>query len=280
MKLTHVTRGLLDSGQKALVPFFTAGYPDEKTFVQLVLGAARAGCDVIEIGIPFSDPIADGPVIQQSSQVALEAGMTLERALKLAKEISAETDTPLVAMSYINPVLNMGLDRFTTVAAESGIGGLILPDVSLEESGDIRRTIQGGGINYIDLVAPTSSADRVRAIVRANGTENGGGGFVYLVSVTGVTGSRDPLEGDLGAFCGRVRQNTRTPLYVGFGVSTAEQASTVVRHADGVIIGSRLIRLIGETRGQEAVSSVTEFMAGVKLILRRPKGDVGYGDSY
>jgi tryptophan synthase alpha chain len=273
MKLSHVTRGLLDSGGKALVPFFTAGYPDEKTFVQLVLGAARSGCDVIEIGIPFSDPIADGPVIQQSSQIVLEAGMTLERALQLAKDISSETDTPLVAMSYINPILNMGLDRFTTAAAEAGIGGLILPDVSFEESGDIRRRVQGGGIDYIDLVAPTSSEDRVRAIVTAGGTanENGGwGAFVYLVSVTGVTGSGGPLEGDLGAFTERVRQCTQTPLYVGFGVSTADQARLVTRHADGVIFGSRLIRLINETptgRGQEAVFAVTEFLAEVKRTI-------------
>jgi tryptophan synthase alpha chain len=263
MTLRDVTTRLRRDGKKALVPFFTAGYPDDNTFVELVLAAAGAGCDAIEIGVPFSDPIADGPVIQVSSQAALAAGMTLEHALGLAETVAARTGTPLIAMGYINPILNMGLERFASRASKAGIGGVILPDVSLEESTAFRGPLRDSGIDYIDLVAPTSGADRVKTIVTRS---NGAGSFVYLVSVAGVTGTRLSPFDRLGAFTGRVRAFTGLPLYVGFGVSSPENAREVVRHADGVIIGSQLIRLIQEARG-DAVRAVSGFLSEVRRAI-------------
>jgi tryptophan synthase alpha chain len=262
MRLGDVTGGLQERGEKALVAFLTAGYPDERTFVEVAVGAAEAGCDVIEVGVPFSDPIADGPVIQQSSQAALAGGMTLLRALDLTREIATRTETPLVIMSYLNPILNAGLEQFAEAAVESGVSGVILPDVSLEESADIRGIVAAAGLAYVDLVAPTSGTDRIRAIVAAAGD----GGFLYLVSVTGVTGSGQDPSADLESFVARVRGETSLPLYVGFGISTPEQARRVAGAADGVIIGSQLIRLLGEppAEGDEAVRRVGEFLTEVK----------------
>jgi tryptophan synthase alpha chain len=267
-KLADVTRSLRDRGEKAVVAFLTAGYPDERTFVDVALAASRAGCDAIEIGVPFSDPIADGPVIQASSEASLSGGMTLARALELGGEIAGRVDTPLVVMSYLNPILNMGLEKFAATAVGSGISGVILPDVSLEESADIRRIVRGGGLDYIDLVAPTSSAERVRRIAAAAAGNGAGGGqsaFLYLVSVTGVTGTRSATASDLEPFVSRVRRETGLPLYVGFGVSTADQAREVARLADGVIIGSQLIRLSDEGRtAGNAGERVGAFLSGIK----------------
>ena len=271
MKLNDITRGLKARGGKALVAFFTAGYPDEDTFVELVLTACQAGCDAIEIGVPFSDPIADGPVIQESSEAALKDGMTVSRALELAGEISSRVETPLVAMSYINPILNMGLERFAHTAAGAGISGLILPDVSLEESADIRQTVQACGVDYIDLIAPTSDAGRVERITHAAD----GAGFLYLVAVTGVTGAREAPSGDLEGFVDRVRDaagrgTDGIPLYVGFGVSSAEQAQRLVSFADGVIVGSQLIRIIhSENSTAGAVERVNAFLGSVKRAIDR-----------
>jgi tryptophan synthase alpha chain len=258
--LADVTRGLWDRDERALVAFLTAGYPDDETFIELAEGASRAGADILEIGIPFSDPIADGPAIQASSEAALKAGMTLARALALAREIAGRVDTPLVAMSYINPILAMGVERFAAVAADSGIGGAILPDVPLEESGDIRRIVTAAGLSLVDLVAPTSSPERVRRIAAAAR----GSAFLYLVSVTGVTGAAGADPRALEPFVDRVRVETDLPLYVGFGVSTPAQAREVTRLADGVIIGSRLVRLIGDGPAREAPGRVAAFLEGVK----------------
>jgi len=263
-RLADVTRDLQERGEKALVAFLTAGYPDERTFVDTALAASRAGCDVIEIGIPFSDPIADGPVIQASSEASLAGGMTLARALELAAEVAGGVDTPLVAMSYINPILNMGVEKFAATAAASGVSGVILPDVSLEESADIRRIVGGGGLEFVDLVAPTSDAGRVRRICAA--AEGGGeGSFLYLVAVTGVTGTHGAAPADLEKFVARVRGETRLPLYVGFGVSTADQARDAARPADGVIIGSQLVRVIDESPTPGAAAErVGEFLSAIR----------------
>jgi len=259
-QLADVTRRLVDRGERALVAFLTAGYPDERTFVEMAVAVSRAGADVIEIGIPFSDPIADGPAIQTSSEAALARGMTVPRALALAGEIAGRVETPLVAMSYLNPLLNMGLERFTETAAGSGISGAILPDVPLEESTDIRRIVRAGGLELIDLVAPTSSDQRVRRIAE----EADGAGFLYLVSVTGVTGAVAAVAADLESFVARVRVETELPLYVGFGVSTAAQAREITRFADGVIVGSQLVRLAGEGPAREAPARVAGFLKGLK----------------
>jgi len=259
--LAIATAALRASGRKALVAFLTAGYPDDATFHDLVLAAADAGSDVIEIGIPFSDPIADGPVIQAASNVALKRGVTLRSALRHAARLAPAVATPLVGMSYINPILTMGVTAFADEARDSGLAGVILPDVSFEESGAFRPVLRARGLAYIDLVAPTSDAARVRAIAGASS------GFVYLVSVTGVTGARTAHPMGVSELADRVRAATETPVYVGFGVSTPEQAAGVAQHADGVIIGSRLIQLAGDGHPAQAGRRVGEFLAAARKAI-------------
>jgi len=262
MRLHDHTTSVRDAGRKSLVAFLTAGYPDEQTFTELVRACDGAGCDVIEIGIPFSDPIADGPVIQASSSAALEGGMTLERSLELAASLSPGIDSALVVMSYINPILRFGLERFVDAAAGAGIAGTIFPDIPLEESRDIKAAVRAGGLDYVDLLAPTSGPDRIARA--ADGAE----GFLYLVAVTGVTGAHQALDADLDGFIGRVRATTKVPLFVGFGVSTPEQAAHVAGSADGVIIGSRLVRLIEEAgTGANAVREVASFLTEVRAAI-------------
>lgn len=268
MSLTDVAAKRKESGDKALVAFLTAGYPDEETFLSLVRAASQAGCEIIEIGIPFSDPIADGPLIQASSKQALDNGITLERCFELTGKLSSEIPTPLVFMSYYNPILRMGFDRFTECATASRLSGLIVPDVPIEESGDIRQVLEATDVTYIDLIAPTSSDDRIARITDA------ASGFLYLVSVTGVTGVRSPEANALASFVGRVRRRTATPLYVGFGIADADRAREAVRFCDGVIIGSALIKLIQTASStQDAVASVGDFLAGVKSSIRLGRPD-------
>jgi tryptophan synthase alpha chain len=256
--LATTTAGLRARGRKALVAFLTAGYPNPRAFHDLVVAAADAGCDVIEIGIPFSDPIADGPVIQAASNAALAGGVTLNSALEQIAQLSPRVSVPLVCMSYINPILRMGVEAFADRAQASGVQGLILPDVSFEESGAFRPALRARGLAYIDLIAPTSGDARVRAIAAASN------GFVYVVSLTGVTGARSALPGGVTELTARVRAATETPVYVGFGVSTPEQAAEVTRGADGVIIGSRLVTLAGDGDATGAGRRVSDFLAGAR----------------
>jgi tryptophan synthase alpha chain len=259
--LSHLTATLRGSGRRALVPFFTAGYPDERTFVEVVRAAVDAGADAIEIGVPFSDPIADGPVIQAASAAALEGGMTLARAMELSGRLASHSSPPLVMMSYVNPILSYGLERFAADARAAGIGGLIAPDVSFEESADLRSCAREGGLDYVDLIAPTSSDERIARIA------GGAAGFLYLVSVTGVTGTREAPPESLPTFVSRVRAHSDTPLYVGFGVATPEHAAAVAVVADGVIIGSRLIRLLGDGDAGSAPSRVAAFLGDVRCAI-------------
>ncbi len=265
MNLRDTSGRLKGSGEKALVAFLTAGYPDEETFIQLVHAAADAGCDVIEIGIPFSDPIADGPLIQQSSRQALDGGMSLKKSLEIATLLSVDIDVPLVFMSYYNPILRMGNERFAVRAADAHLAGVIIPDMPVEESGAVRPVFAEKGVVYIDLIAPTSSDERIGRIVeRADG-------FLYLVSVTGVTGVHSPAAGDLERFVGRVREHTDLPLYVGFGISDIEKSRAAARVADGVIIGSALIRLVQSAASHgEAVAAVGSFLTDVKKAISQP----------
>ncbi len=262
MSLQEITTAMRAQGGKALVPFFTAGYPDEETFVRVLVAAAEEGCRVIEVGIPFSDPMADGPVIQASSQRALEQGMTLGRALELMERATAQASAGLVVMSYLNPILRMGVGAFAERAARAGVRGVILPDVPVEEAGKLQADLARCGIALVHLVAPTSGDERIAAIART------GAGFLYLVSLTGVTGVRAQVSTGLDAFIGRVRAATDLPLYVGFGVSTPTQAAEVARWADGVIIGSALVRLLDQAPdGDEAVASVRRFLADVRRAM-------------
>ena len=262
--LAATTFAVRASGRKALVAFLTAGYPDQTTFEDLVKASVDAGCDIIEVGIPFSDPIADGPIIQAASTAALAHGVTLRSTLRQVARLSSRC--PLVAMSYINPILRMGVDAFADAARESGVSGLILPDVSFEESDAFRPALTARGLAYIDLVAPTSDDARLRAIACASS------GFVYLVSVTGVTGVRNALPAGVTELAGRVRTATETPVYVGFGVSTPELAAELAPCADGVIIGSRLIQLAGDGHPGQAGRRVGDFLAGARKAIDAAAG--------
>jgi tryptophan synthase alpha chain len=262
MTLSEATRSLKSRGEKALVPFFTAGYPDEETFLKLLGTASESGCQVIEIGVPFSDPIADGPAIQESSKRALENGMSLSRALdlaRMAREGNGSDFPELILMGYVNPVLRFGVERFAESARRSGVSGAIIPDVPFEESNQVRRGLMKHGMAFVDLIAPTTGVDRMRSIAR------GAEGFLYLVSVTGVTGASSCAPEFLEEFAGRVRRETKIPLYVGFGISSPEEAGRAARFCDGVIIGSALVRLVQSSKSNmEAVDRVRVFLEKAK----------------
>jgi tryptophan synthase alpha chain len=252
--------------ERALIPYFAAGDPSLAVTRQLVVEAAKRGADVVELGIPFSDPLADGPVIQRATQRALAAGVTVTRVLELVREIRAETPVPLVFMTYYNPVLAFGLEPFCRAAAGAGADGLIVVDLPPEEAGPLRAAAEPAGLDLIHLVAPTSTPERMRRIARASG------GFIYLVSLTGVTGERSELPADLVQHLRALRAITTKPICVGFGIGTPEQAGLVGRAADGVAVGSAIVRLVERHAGSPALlSEVGDFIAALKAPLREPR---------
>ena len=246
------------SGHKALITYLTVGYPSIKTTLEIVPTIASSGCDLVELGIPFSDPLADGTTIQKASYQALKQGVTPELCLQVASRLRTKTDMPLVFMTYFNPVLSYGLNAFCRDCAEAGISGLIIPDLPPEEGTELESASLKHGLDLIYLLAPTSTGERID-IVAARSR-----GFIYLVSMTGVTGSRDKLPQGLESFVSRVRQRTSLPLCVGFGISNAAQARRVAKVADGVIVGSRLIQLLEE---DDAPSKVRSFVRSLRDAL-------------
>jgi len=225
-------------GHKALIAYITVGYPTIEATMKVVPLLADSGCDIVELGIPFSDPLADGVTIQKSSFHALNNGVTPQLCLEIAGQLSQKVDIPLVFMTYFNPVFSYGLEEFCTACAGSGISGLIIPDLPPDEGSELEAVSQKRGLDLIYLLAPTSTKERIGLAAERSR------GFIYLVSVTGVTGARDRLPADLAAFVTRVRKVATQPLCVGFGISTPEQASQIARIADGVIVGSRIIQLM------------------------------------
>ena len=264
-RLTRITQKLKKEGIKPLVPFLTAGFPDEDTFGKVMGAAATAGCPIVEIGIPFSDPVADGPVIQASSQKVLGQGMTLLRTLELAAAAEHEHGLNVVLMGYLNPILKMGVEQFAQACAEAKIAGVIIPDLPPELAMGIRSLLAEGGTDLVDLVAPTTDPQRLADnVVHARG-------FLYLVSTTGVTGAGSAPANNLPDYLKRVRQNTDLPLYVGFGISTAKQAALVAAVADGVIVGSALIRIISQA-GSEAETQAAAFLTEMVQAIKSVKG--------
>jgi len=249
--------------ERALVAYFTAGDPSLAITRRLVVEAARRGADVIELGIPFSDPLADGPVIQRATQRALAAGVTLPRVLELVREMRGEVSAPLVFLTYYNPILAFGLKAFCRTSVEAGIDGVIVADLPPEEAGPLRTEAVAAGLDLIHLVAPTSTPERMRMIARASE------GFVYMVSLTGVTGERAALAPDLTQQLRALRAITTKPVCVGFGIGTPEQAALVGRAADGVIVGSAIVRLVEQYGASaELLARVGDFIAGLKAPLR------------
>ena len=262
-RLGATFEALRTRGERALVTYFMAGDPSLSATARLVIEAERRGADVIELGVPFSDPIADGPVIQRAGQRALAAGVSLRRILELMRTLRQEVRAPIVLMTYYNPVLAFGVPAFAEAAGKVGVDGAIVVDLPPEESDALRTETDAAGVDLIHLVAPTSTADRVRRIARQTR------GFVYLVSVTGVTGERSALPKDLEAQVRALRLVTTKPVCVGFGIGRPEQAAAVGRLADGVAVGSAIVRLIEERAGLPSlVTDVGDFIASLKEPLR------------
>jgi tryptophan synthase alpha chain len=246
------------AGYKALIAYITVGYPNIKDTPRIVAALAENGCDIIELGIPFSDPLADGATIQKASYQALQRGTTPQVCLEVAAEIRQKISKPLVFITYYNPVLNFGLEAFCRSCTIAGINGLIVPDLTPEEGGELETITQEHGLDLIYLLAPTSTEERMAVVAERSK------GFIYLVSLTGVTGARDSLPPELEDFVKRARTKSEQPLCVGFGVSTSEHAKRVASIADGVIVGSRLIQLIEE---DATLSSLKSFILSLRKVL-------------
>jgi tryptophan synthase alpha chain len=251
----------------ALIPYVMAGYPDEAASEEIAVALGQAGADVLELGAPFSDPLADGATIQHASQRALEQGMSERRALALAARIHARVTTPLVLMGYYNPILNLGLQRFTEEAAQAGIAGLIVPDLPPEESEPLRSAAAAHGIELIFLVTPTSPNARIAQVAEA--ACKTGGGFVYCVSLSGVTGARDDLPAELPAFLARVRAAINLPLAVGFGVSRPEHVARIGRMADGAVVASALINAVDAAAPDERIAAGVAYFRALQSGARR-----------
>ena len=241
------------------MPYFPLGYPDLPTSIDVIEALAKNGADLIEVGLSFSDPLADGPVIQKATQIALEKGITVKKSLEAVKELRQRgVEIPLVLMGYYNPMLSYGLEKFVHDACEAGADGFIVPDLPMEESDEFElalsgATRQGSAVEapLIQMLAPTTPNERMEMIAR------NAKGFIYLVSVTGVTGERKSISERLGELISRVREHTSAPVCVGFGIGTPEQAKEVGKMADGVIVGTACVRTIGES--EKPVETAKEF---------------------
>lgn len=250
-------------GEKALVAYITAGYPDLDTTRRLIPALENAGVDILEVGVPFSDPTADGPVIQAASQAALKKGATLTRILDLVGDLRGAVGIPIVLFSYYNPIFSMGNESFARRASAAGVDGVLVVDLPAEEAGELRRHTDPAGIDFISLVAPTTGTDRAKKILRA------ATGFVYYISVTGVTGTRGPELEETRANVEAIRKLTKLPVVVGFGVSTPGQAREIGDLADGAVVGSAFVRLIGERAGDPGMAAAAgDYAASLKAALR------------
>lgn len=257
-----------DEGRVALVPYVMAGYPDLATSEALAQALVHAGADVLELGVPFSDPLADGATIQVAAQRALENGMTPAGALALAARVTARVRTPVVLMGYYNPIFSYGIERYVADASQAGVAGLIVPDLPPEEAEPLRSAAAERGIELIFLVTPTSTEERIAQVARMAGIT--GGGFIYCVSLSGVTGARDRLPEHLAAFVARVRAHTDLPLAVGFGVSRAEHVAEIARIADGAVVASALLNAVDAAPPDRRVHAGVEFLRSLRPGVTSP----------
>ena len=245
---------------KAFIPFITCGDPDVETTMACVREMVKSGADLIELGIPFSDPTAEGPVIQGANLRALTGGVTTDRIFEMVRELRGDVAVPMVFMTYANVVFSYGAERFISTCAGIGIDGLILPDLPFEEKEEFLAVCRAHGVALISLIAPTS-ANRVAMIAKE------AEGFIYLVSSLGVTGVRSSITTDLGPIIRTIRENTDVPCAVGFGISNPEQAQTMAKEADGVIVGSAIVKLIAQY-GKDAAAPVGAFVKEMKDAVR------------
>ena len=245
---------------KAFIPFITGGDPSLEITQQLLYAMEEAGADIIEIGIPFSDPIAEGPVIQAANERALAAGCTTDRIFETVKKAREKVRVPMVFLTYLNPIFTYGKERFMERCRECGIQGVIVPDMPFEEKGELREVCAKYGIEIISLIAPTSH-ERITAIAKE------AEGYIYCVSSLGVTGMRKEISTDIQGMVDKVRQVTKVPCAVGFGISTPEQAQQMAAVSDGVIVGSRIVKIV-EEYGEKSVPYVKEYVGNMKKALK------------
>jgi len=256
-------RALRASGQAALIPFFVAGDPDLDTTEELMHAAVDSGAELLEIGVPFSDPTADGPVLQHSAEIGLRSGASLPRVLELVSNFRRASQVPLILYGYYNPIFHYGPERFAQDAAQAGVDGLLVVDLPPEDVDELLIWTRPAGIHFIFLLAPTSGPDRVRTVLKR------AAGFIYYVSVTGVTGVRPMLPESVEPIVQRLRQVTKLPIGVGFGISTPEQAGTVAQFADAAVVGSAIMRVVEAHRGTPSlVPEVGGFIARLKEGMR------------
>lgn len=241
----------------ALIPYLTAGYPDAETSLELMKALADAGGDIIELGVPFSDPLADGPTIQRSSHHALEAGMTVDGVFEILGRFREDHHQPVVLFTYLNPVLRYGMGKFLERARDMGTQGLLLTDLPTGADPKLEDEVIGSNLDFIRLVAPTTPPERVKAVA------SGGSGFLYYISRTGVTGARQELRADLGREVEEVRERVDLPVAVGFGISTPDQAALVAGISDGVVVGSALIDALDRGGVEEAGTLLAGLREGI-----------------
>jgi tryptophan synthase alpha chain len=249
----------------ALIPFITAGDPDIETTAEALRVLDCSGADIIELGVPYSDPLADGPVIQAAATRALQKGTTLDQVLEMLKATSPRLQSPIILFTYYNPILNRGINKFLQQVADAGVAGLVVPDLPLEEAANLLTPAAEIGIDVTLLIAPTSSPERIEAIARASQ------GFIYLVSVTGVTGMRSQVETRVSDLLQKIRNYTEKPIGVGFGISQAEQARQVKEWgADAAIVGSAFVKRLAEGTPQQGLKAIAEFCQTLKSAIANP----------
>ena len=258
-RITEIFQDVKKNNKKVFIPFITAGYPRLESTSGLVSALADGGADLIEIGIPFSDPIADGPTIQASSYTALRNGVTLKWIFETVKTIRNNVKIPLIFFSYLNPILKYGLERFFRDSQKIGVDGVLIPDLPPEESGEIKEMAKRYGIDTIFLVSPITSNDRIRLIEKLSDD------FVYCVSVTGTTGTRGELYSGVESYLKRIKSNLKKPFVVGFGVSTPEDVKKISEISNGVVVGSAIIKFI------EKFKNNRELTVKVKNYVRKLK---------
>ena len=256
-------KALRAKNEKALIVYLTAGDPSLDITKQLIFALEKAGVDILEIGVPFSDPTADGPVIQAAAQRSLKAGTTLEDVLKMVAEVRKGSDIPIVLFGYFNPIFAYGVKKFAQDARNAGVDGVLVVDLPYEEAKELRVYTDAVGIDFISLIAPTTDKDRLKKIVSK------ASGFLYYISITGITGTAAPKISNIKIEVGKIRRLTKQPVAVGFGISKPEQAREIGRFADGVVIGSAVVRMIDENKNNKNLLNIISNYAGdIKKELR------------
>lgn len=262
-RLDRTFARLRQGGEQAIITYIMAGDPSLQETEQLVLELEQAGADIVELGVPFSDPIADGPVIQQAAERALRSGTSLRTILPMVSRVRARTQIPLVLMVYYNNINAFGPERFCREAAKAGVDGLIVPDMPPDEAGPLKQPAAAAGLQLVFLLAPTSTAERRTFVARQSE------GFVYCVSLTGITGAKLRNVADVGRNVAKIKKSTPVPVVVGFGVATPEDAANVAAIADGVIVGSAIVKQIAAHQQKpEMVKKVAEFVRSLKTAIR------------